>query len=62
MGKTRNGKAALACTGAAFLFLVIAFTTPNWLQNDGVDREAKFKRIGNYPFFIKLISFYIIVI
>ena len=47
MGKTRNGKAAVICTAIAFLLIVIAFTTPNWLETDGKLENPKFIKIGN---------------
>lgn len=47
MGKTRNGKAAVICTAIAFLLIVIAFTTPNWLKTDGKLENPKFIKIGN---------------
>ena len=47
MGKTRNGKAAVISTALAFVFIIIAFTTPNWLETDGKLENPKFIRIGN---------------
>lgn len=47
MGKTRNGKAAVICTAIAFFLIVIAFTTPNWLETDGKLENPKFIKIGN---------------
>lgn len=47
MGKTRNGKAAVICTAVAFVLIVIAFTTPNWLETDGKLENPKFIKIGN---------------
>ncbi|XP_029053563.1 uncharacterized protein LOC114881089 [Osmia bicornis bicornis] len=46
MGKTRNGKAAVTCTVLAFVLIVIAFTTPNWLETDGKLDNPKFVKIG----------------
>ncbi|XP_063992951.1 uncharacterized protein LOC135170818 [Diachasmimorpha longicaudata] len=46
MGKTKTGKAAAICTVLAFVFVMIAFTTPNWLETDGKLEHPKFLRIG----------------
>ncbi|XP_015585785.1 uncharacterized protein LOC107263283 [Cephus cinctus] len=46
MGKSRNGKIAAASTAVAFLLIVIAFTTPNWLQTDGKLENPQFNKIG----------------
>lgn len=46
MGKTRTGKAAVACTAVAFVLVVIAFTTPNWLETDGKLDNPQFVKIG----------------
>lgn len=46
MGKTRTGKAAVICTAVAFVFIVIAFTTPNWLETDGKLDNPQFVKIG----------------
>jgi hypothetical protein len=46
MGKSRTGKTAVTCTIVAFIFVVIAFTTPNWLQTDGKLENPKFIKIG----------------
>lgn len=47
MSKTLNGKAAVICTAFAFLSIIIAFTTPNWLETDGKLENPKFVKIGN---------------
>lgn len=47
MSKTLNGKAAVICTALAFLSIIIAFTTPNWLETDGKLENPKFVKIGN---------------
>ncbi|KAM0737233.1 hypothetical protein ACS0PU_000326 [Formica fusca] len=46
MGKTRTGKAAAVCTAVAFILVVIAFTTPNWLETDGKLNNPQFVKIG----------------
>lgn len=46
MGKTRTGKAAVVCTAVAFVLVVIAFTTPNWLATDGKLDNPQFIKIG----------------
>lgn len=46
MGKTRTGKAAVVCTAVAFVLVVIAFTTPNWLETDGKLDNPQFVKIG----------------
>lgn len=46
MGKTKTGKFAAACTAVAFVLVVIAFTTPNWLETDGKLDNPQFVKIG----------------
>jgi len=46
MGKTKTGKIAVACTAVAFVLVVIAFTTPNWLETDGKLDNPQFVKIG----------------
>ncbi|XP_043476492.1 uncharacterized protein LOC122507701 [Leptopilina heterotoma] len=46
MGKTRTGKVAIGLTMVGFIFVLIAFTTPNWLQTDGKLDSPKFRKIG----------------
>lgn len=65
MGKTRNGKAAVICTAIAFLLIVIAFTTPNWLETDGKLENPKFIKIGNlikniFILFMLLLCYFIL--
>lgn len=48
MGKTRTGKVAIGLTMVGFIFVLVAFTTPNWLQTDGKLDSPKFRKIGNY--------------
>lgn len=48
MGKSRTGKGAVALTGVAALFVVIAFTTPSWLETDSKLESPKFLKIGKY--------------
>lgn len=65
MGKTRNGKAAVICTAIAFILIVIAFTTPNWLETDGKLENPKFIKIGNlikniFILFMLLLCYFIL--
>jgi hypothetical protein len=46
MGKTKTGKIAVACTAVAFVLVIIAFTTPNWLETDGKLDNPQFVKIG----------------
>lgn len=46
MGKTITGKAAAICTAVAFVLVVTAFTTPNWLETDGKLDNPQFVKIG----------------
>ncbi|XP_015516518.1 uncharacterized protein kune [Neodiprion pinetum] len=46
MEKSRTLKVAAACTALAFAFVVIAFTTPYWLETDGKLPNPKFIRLG----------------
>ncbi|KAL0281487.1 UNVERIFIED_CONTAM: hypothetical protein PYX00_002461 [Menopon gallinae] len=46
MGKSKNGKVATVCTAVAFLFVLIAFVSPNWLETDGELENPKFIKIG----------------
>lgn len=46
MGKSRNGKAAASLALIAFIFVVIAFTTPNWLETDYKLEKPTFIKIG----------------
>ena len=59
MGKTKTGKVAIACTVIGFIFVVIAFTTPNWLETDEKLDSPKFRKIGkifSYIFYVLLIK------
>lgn len=47
MGKTKTGKIAASCTAVSFILVLIAFTTPNWLETDGELENPKFQKIGN---------------
>lgn len=46
MGKTMTGKVAAVCTAVAFILVVIAFTTPSWLETDGKLENPQFVKIG----------------
>ena len=46
MGKSKTGKIATLCTAVAFLFVFIAFVSPNWLETDGKLESPKFLKIG----------------
>lgn len=48
MGKSKTGKIATGCTAVAFLFVLIAFVSPNWLETDGELDNPKFIKIGKY--------------
>lgn len=51
MGKSKTGKTAAVFTIVGFIFIIIAFTTPYWLQTDGKLNNPKFHNLGNYYFF-----------
>lgn len=44
--KTKTGLAAISLTTIGFLFILIGFCTPNWLETDGLIADPKFIRIG----------------
>lgn len=44
--KSRTGIVAISTTVTAFLFILIAFCTPYWLQNDQEIKDPQFIRIG----------------
>uniref|UniRef100_A0ABD2VVS2 Uncharacterized protein n=1 Tax=Trichogramma kaykai TaxID=54128 RepID=A0ABD2VVS2_9HYME len=46
MNKSRVEKVAAVCTAISFIFLLIAFTTPNWLETDGKLEKPKFEQLG----------------
>lgn len=46
MGKSRTGKIAAGCAVVAFVFTLLAFSTPEWLVNDGKIDDPKFSNIG----------------
>ncbi|XP_015517582.2 uncharacterized protein LOC107222650 [Neodiprion lecontei] len=46
MGKTIIGKCAVLCTAIGFITLLIAFTTPNWIETDGTLERPKLVKIG----------------
>ncbi|XP_008555950.1 transmembrane protein 182 [Microplitis demolitor] len=46
MGKSKTGKTAAAFTLVGFIFIIIAFTTPYWLQTDGKLKNPKFHNLG----------------
>ncbi|EEB18817.1 conserved hypothetical protein [Pediculus humanus corporis] len=56
MGKSKTGKIATLCTAVAFLFVFIAFVSPNWLETDGKLESPKFLKIALFLFL--LIIFY----
>uniref|UniRef100_A0A0K8TRD6 Putative conserved plasma membrane protein n=1 Tax=Tabanus bromius TaxID=304241 RepID=A0A0K8TRD6_TABBR len=43
---TKNGRFAVAFTALAFSFILIAFCTPHWLDNDGQLENARFINLG----------------
>lgn len=44
--KTKTGICAVTTTVVGFLFILIAFCTPCWLENDGKIPNPQFIRIG----------------
>lgn len=44
--KSRTGLIATGCAVFAFVFVLIAFVTPCWLETDGQLEKPKFIRIG----------------
>lgn len=46
MGKSKTGKIATAFTALGSIFIIIAFTTPNWLVNDGKMENPRFDKLG----------------
>lgn len=46
MGKSKTGKIATALTALGSIFIIIAFTTPNWLVNDGQTEHPRFDKLG----------------
>lgn len=44
--KSNTGVAAIVVTGTAFLCIILAFSTPYWLVNDGLITDASFEKIG----------------
>lgn len=46
MPKTKTGKFAVGFTAVGFLFVLIAFVSPYWLESDGKIRNPKFQKIG----------------
>lgn len=41
-------KVGFGFIAAAFIFIIIAFSTPAWLETDGELVDPKFLKIGNY--------------
>lgn len=52
--KTKTGLAAIVFTIVSFLFIIISFSTPCWLETDGKIEDPKFIRIGKI--FLELIT------
>lgn len=46
MAKSRTGLISTGIAVVSFLLILIAFSTPNWLESDNVLRHPKFQRIG----------------
>ncbi|XP_070497211.1 uncharacterized protein [Chironomus tepperi] len=44
--RTKTAKYAVGFTFGAFVFIVISFSTPYWLVNDGVLKDPKFLNLG----------------
>uniref|UniRef100_A0A6B2E6F5 Putative conserved secreted protein n=1 Tax=Phlebotomus kandelakii TaxID=1109342 RepID=A0A6B2E6F5_9DIPT len=43
---TKTSRFALAFTALSFLFVLVAFVSPYWLQHDGVNKSPKFLNLG----------------
>ncbi|XP_035890862.1 uncharacterized protein LOC118502605 [Anopheles stephensi] len=50
---TRTGKFAVGFTAFAFLFILIAFCSPYWLQTDGELKHPKFTNLGLWELCLK---------
>lgn len=48
--RTKTAKYAVGFTFGAFVLLVIAFSTPYWLQTDGKLKNPKFTNLGKLNF------------
>jgi hypothetical protein len=44
--RTKTAKYAVGFTFGAFLLILIAFSTPYWLQHDGKLKHPKFTNLG----------------
>lgn len=44
--KTKTGICAVATTAVGFVFILIAFCTPCWLETDGKIPDPQFIRLG----------------
>lgn len=53
--KNKTGLAAIVTTVAAFIFILIAFSTPYWLQNDEKIDNPQFIKIGKWNYITALI-------
>lgn len=56
--RTRTAKYAVGFTFLAFVLILIAFSTPYWLQTDGVLKRPKFENLGEFGcgfLYVKLI-------
>lgn len=51
--RTKTAKYAVGFTFGAFVLLIIAFSTPYWLQTDGQLRNPKFTNLGKINKYIK---------
>lgn len=52
--KTKTGLCAISLTIVAFLFVIISFCTPCWLETDGEVEDPKFIRIGTFSLNLKV--------
>ena len=49
--RTKTAKYAVGFTFGAFILILIAFSTPYWLQTDGKLKNPKFTNLGIYKNF-----------
>ena len=46
MGKSRTGLIATGIEVVTFIFVIVAFSTPNWLETDKALPKPKFQNLG----------------
>lgn len=52
--RTKTSKYAVGFTFGAFVLILIAFSTPYWLQTDGELTHPKFTNLGEFEILISL--------